>query len=133
MESKINFKPLRDYVICEWYTMTSEEKKAKNTIILLGNDKANHEEDMNGINEVLAVGPEVKNIKVGDWAMLANMEVPIINIDGVHCAAFKAHMLMGTFDEKPDTENCENPKDGTIIRTRKTEKKALAFKEKYKQ
>ena len=131
--SKINFKPLRDYVICEWYVKKEEKDPKKKEIILVGNAKAEREEEMNGINEVLAVGPDVQNIKPGDWAMLANMEVPILNIDGVQCAAFKSHMLMGIFEEKPDIENCENPKDGTIIRTKKTEKKALEFRDKYKQ
>lgn len=127
--SKINFEPFRDYVICEWYV--KEEKEEKKKIILTGNAAQNEIESLNGINEVLAVGPDVKQAKVGDWVMLAHMEVPIVNIDGVPCAMYKEHMIMGTFDEKPDI--AENDKNGPSIRTKKTEKKSLEFKDKYKQ
>jgi hypothetical protein len=129
MEKKINFQPLGDYVVCEWYIAPKKETK----IELVGNAKADQEAGLNGINEVLAVGPKVENIKPGDWAMLAHMEVPIVNIDGTPCAMYKAHMLMGVFDEQPDLDDNNNSKEGAIIRTKKTEKKALEFKEKYKQ
>jgi co-chaperonin GroES (HSP10) len=129
MKSKINFNPLADYVVCEWYL--KEEKESE--IILTGTAKKEEEAGLNGINEVLAVGPTVENIKVGDWAMLAHTEVPIVNIDGVPCAIYKAHMLMGTFDSKPDLETSKNSKEGPILRTKKTEKKARDFAKKYGQ
>jgi co-chaperonin GroES (HSP10) len=130
MEKRINFKPLRDYVICEWYV---EEEKKESTIILTGNAKEDKIAELNGINEVLAVGPDVVGVEPGQWAMLAHMEVPIVNIDGVPCAMYKSHMIMGLFDDKPDVEDNGNDKSGATIRTKKTEKKALEFKDKYKQ
>lgn len=133
MESKINFRPLKDHVICEWYTEKEIEGDKGKKIILTGEAAKDRESELNGVNEVLAVGPDVEGIKVGDWAMLSNMQVPILNIDGVLCADFKAHMIMGVFDEKPDIENCKNPQDGHIIRTSKTKEKAVKFAEKYKQ
>lgn len=129
MESKINFKPTKDYVICEWYTA---KEKEDSKVILVGNAKNDRIEELNGINEVLAVGPDVVGIKPGDWAMLSHMEVPIVNIDGVACAAYKSHMIMGTFDSQPEIDNNKNSKEGAIIRTKKTEGKALDFKDKYK-
>lgn len=125
----VNFKAKKDYVYCRWHVLKEEDKKIK----LIGNALEDANADLNGINEVCAIGPEVKDIKVGDWAMLNNMQVPIINIDGVDYAALKEHMIMLTFDEKPEIENCKNPKDGSLIKTKKTEAKALAFKDKYKQ
>ena len=126
---EINFKPNKDYVVCQWYT--AEEKK-DTKVILVGSAKGQREDSLNGVNEILAVGPDVpEGIKPGQWAMLAHMEVPIVNIDGIHCAMYKAHMIMGTFEEKPDI--ADNSKEGPSIRTKKTEEKALAFKDKYKQ
>ena len=129
MESKINFNPLGDYVIVEWYKMEDKES----TIELVGQAKEMAEASLNGVNEVLAVGPKVENIKVGDWAMLAHMEVPLINIDGVACAIYKAHMLMGTFESKPNLENTKGSNEMPKIKTTKTEAKAVEFKNKYKQ
>jgi co-chaperonin GroES (HSP10) len=131
MEKKINFTPMRDYVVCEWYVAPEKDKEKK--IILTGNAEQDAIAELNGINEVLAVGEDVKNIKVGDFAMLSHMEVPIVNIDGVQCAMYKAHMIMGTFESKPDVDENKNSKEGPIIKTKKTEQKAVEFKNKYKQ
>lgn len=130
----MNWSAKKDYIYCKW-NVEKETPEGQNgkKITLIGNAKADAEADLNGINEVMAVGPDVKDIKVGEWVMLTNTEMPIINIDGTAYMALKEHMVMLSFDEKPAVENCKNPKDGSIIRTRKTEAKALAFKEKYKQ
>jgi hypothetical protein len=131
MSKKINFKPMRDYVVCEWYVKKEEEDKKK--IILTGNAAQDAIEELNGINEILAVGEDVKNMEPGQWAMLSHTEVPIVNIDGIPCAMYKAHMIMGTFDGQPDIDENKNSKEGPIIRTKKTEKKSLEFRDKYKQ
>ena len=128
MEKKINFEPYRDYVICEWYV---EEKQEESKIHLIGNAKQDAVDKLNGINEIIAVGPDVKQAKVGDWAFLSHTEVPIVNIDGVHCAMYKEHMIMGSFSSKPAI--AENDKEGPKIKTTKTEEKAVEFKNKYKQ
>ena len=131
--SKVNFNAKKDYIYCKWNIPKESTGEAGKKIALIGNALADKESELNGINEVVAVGPDVKDVKVGDWAMLTNTEMPIINIDGTAYMAIKDHMVMLTFDEKPHIENCKNPKDGSIIRTKKTEKKALEFKDKYKQ
>lgn len=124
----------KDYIYCKWNVRQESTEGANGKkIVLQGNALADAESELNGINEVCAVGPDVKDVKVGDWAMLTNTEMPVINIDGVNYMAIKEHMVMLTFDNKPEVENCKNPKDGSIIRTKKTEKKALEFKDKYKQ
>jgi hypothetical protein len=133
MESKINFTPRKDYVVVEWYVIKKEDEKNK-IIIPESSLKDYREDSLNGINEILAVGSSCDpNLKVGQWAMLNHTEVPIVNIDGVSCALYKEHMIVGTFDEKPDLDANKTSKDGPIIRTRKTEEKALKFKDKYKQ
>jgi hypothetical protein len=129
MEKKINFEPFRDYVICEWYVKEEKESKIK----LVGNAAQDALEELNGINEILAVGPDCKQAKVGQFAMVGHMEVPIVNIDGIPCAMYKEHMLMGAFDSKPDVEENKNSKEGPVIRTKKTEQKAVDFAHKYKQ
>ena len=128
MESKINFTPIGDYVVCEWYVAN---KVTDSGIELVGESIKKQEEGMNGINEILAVGPEVKGILPGDWAMVAHMEVPIVNIDGTPCAMYKSHMIMGVFDDKPDLEMSNNAKDAAILKTKKTEKRARDFAKKY--
>lgn len=126
--SKINFNPTKDYIVCEWYTAKEKESK----VILMGNAKDDRQAGLNGVNEILAVGPDVPEyIKPGQWALLSHMEVPIVNIDGVDCAMYKSHMFLGTFDTKPDVAG--NDKSGPKIKTTKTQEKALEFKEKYKQ
>lgn len=130
----MNWSAKKDYIYCKWNVRkeTPEGENGKK-ISLIGNALADAEAELNGINEVVAVGPDVKDIKVGEWVMLTNTEMPIINIDGEAYMALKDHMVMLSFDEKPEVENCKNPKDGSIIRTKKTEKKALEFRDKYKQ
>jgi len=130
MESKINFKPLKDYVVCEWYV---KDEKKESKVILPSNVTDSRIEELNGINEVLAVGEDVKGMEPGNWAMLSHMEVPIVNIDGKQCAMYKAHMIMGVFENQPDIDNNKNSKEGAIIRTKKTEKKSIEFRDKYKQ
>ena len=129
----MNWSAKKDYIYCRWNVRKEAAKGANDKVILVGNALADAEAELNGINEVVAVGPEVKDVKVGEWVMLTNTEMPIINIDGESYMALKEHMVMLSFTDKPEIENCKNPKDGSIIRTKKTEKKALEFKDKYKQ
>ena len=131
--SKVNFKAKKDYIYCKWNIPKDLSGDKGKKIALIGTALADQESELNGINEVMAIGPDVKDVNLGDWVMLTNTEMPIINIDGVAYMAVKEHMIMLSFDDKPEIENCKNPKDGSIIRTKKTEKKALEFKDKYKQ
>lgn len=84
----------------------------------------------NGITRALAVGPDCKTIKEGDWVLL-NGAGRLINLDGTTYGLVKEHQIDATFKKKPVLR--KNELDALpYIKTEKTEQKVVDFNIKHK-
>ena len=84
----------------------------------------------NGITKALAVGPDCKTIKEGDWVLL-NGAGRLLILDGTTYGLVKEHQIDATFKKKPVLG--KNELDALPhIKTEKTEKKVVDFNIKHK-
>jgi hypothetical protein len=83
----------------------------------------------NGITKALAVGPDCKTIKEGDWVLL-NGAGRLLTLDGTTYGLVKEHQIDATFKKKPVLGKTElDPLPS--IKTEKTEKKVVDFNLKH--
>ena len=89
-KKKINFKPLRD-----WILLPDPRKKKTDSGIILSEEASN--KLVTNVLEVLDVGPETKNVKTGDTVMIdpavAGM---IIEVDEVSYVLVSEYHCLGT-------------------------------------
>lgn len=132
--SKVGFTPTGAGVLLNW--QVAEKSETKVGIILSPELQAEIDAKKNalenGITIVEAVGPDCKQVKVGDWVLL-NSAGKLLNIEGKQYGFIKEHQIDGIYDKEPSTKRVDEirAQPGTL-QTEKTEKKALAFKDKYK-
>ncbi len=110
-------------VLIEW-------KEAKEGALHLPDDlKTQIESQNNGITKALAVGPDCKSVKAGDWVLL-NGAGRLIILDGTTYGLVKEHQVDATFKKKPVLgRNDQDPAPG--LKTSKTEKKIKVFNDKH--
>ena len=131
---KIGFTPTGAGVLLNWQVAEKDETKVG--IILSPELQAEIDAKKNalenGITSVVSVGPDCKQVKVGDWVLL-NSAGKLINVDGVQYGFVKEHQIDGIYSKEPSTKRIDEirAQPGTL-KTEKTEKKALDFKDKYK-
>lgn len=130
---KVGFTPTGAGVLLVWQAAEKDEKSAG--IILSPELQAELDAKKNalenGITSVAAVGPDCKQVKVGDWVLL-NSAGKLINVEGTQYGFVKEHQIDGIYAKEPKTKKIDEikPQPGTL-RTEKTEKKALDFNKKY--
>jgi co-chaperonin GroES (HSP10) len=136
----VGFTPNQTGVLLKWREAEDDEKASG---IIIPEAIREHPEAIreqrqaelnaleNGITQVMAVGPDCKLVKVGDWVLL-NSPGRLINVEGIAYGLVKEHQIDGVFDNEPNTKKVDEigVAPGTL-KTTKTEKKALDFKEKY--
>ena len=129
---KVGFTPGGTGILLNWREVASDEKSL---IKLLPEQEKERAAKMNGlengITSIAAVGPNVDFYKVGDWVLLKSSG-RLINVEGKQYGLVAEHQLEGKYDKEPDMKRTDalDAKPGTL-RTEKTEKKALSFKDKY--
>ncbi|MAH44669.1 hypothetical protein CMI37_02520 [Candidatus Pacearchaeota archaeon] len=83
----------------------------------------------NGVTKALAVGPDCKTIKEGDWVLL-NGTGRLLVLDGITYGMVKEHQIDATFKAKPRLG--KNELDSfSNIKIEKTIKKAKDFNTKH--
>ena len=88
-----NFNPTRDWVL----VADPREKETEGGIILPDSIK---DKFQSNISEILAIGPECKQAKVGDLAMVNPTTTGnIINIEDVSYIMVPEHFCMGIFKQ----------------------------------
>lgn len=91
--------------------------------------KAEIDAQNNGITKAIAVGPDCKSVKEGDWVLL-NGAGRLLVLDGVTYGLIKEHQVDATFKKKPVLgRNDQDTVPG--LKTSKTEKKIKVFNEKH--
>ena len=131
---KVGFTPGGTGILLNWREVTDTEKTSAGIIVPqeLREERAAKLNGLeNGITSVAAIGPDVKQYKVGDWVLLKSAG-RLINVEGEQYGLVAEHQIEGKYDKEPDTKRTDalSPKPGTM-KTEKTEKKALDFKNKY--
>ena len=130
--SKVGFTPGGTGILLNW---KEAEKDEKSLIKLLPEQEAERAARQNGlengITSIAAVGPNVTFYEVGDWVLLKSAG-RLINVEGVEYGLVAEHQLEGKYDKEPSTKRVDTlaHKPGTL-KTEKTEKKAVDFKNKY--
>jgi len=107
IHSASKIRALRDHVICEG--MEFGERKTAGGIVLL-NDNGKTQGIRPRWAQVLAVGPEQKDIKVGQWVLIEHgrwSRAVKIEIEGVVKMVVRADQekILGVSDEKPADTN----------------------------
>lgn len=129
----VGFTPTQTGVLLAWREAEDDEKKTG--IIIPEAIREERQAQLNalenGITQVVAVGPDCKLVKVGDWILL-NSPGRLINVEGTAYGLVKEHQIDGVFHSEPTTKKIDEigVPPGTL-KTTKTEKKALDFKDKY--
>lgn len=127
METKINFQPNGANLLVEWYEKTEEESK----IIVADHLRKQFNADLNGVNEVVAVGPDCKFAKVGDWVMIGQADTPVLRIDGKPYAMLREHQVTGKFPEgRPEMDTSKGLDMPVEFKTTKTKSKLDNFAKK---
>ncbi len=110
-------------VLIEW-------KEAKDGALHLPEElKAQIEAQNNGITKALAVGPDCKSVKEGDWVLL-NGAGRLLVLNGIAYGIIKEHQVDATFEKKPILgRNDQDTVPG--LKTSKTENKIKVFNQKH--
>lgn len=83
----------------------------------------------NGITKAIAVGPDCKTVKVGDWVLL-NGVGRLLVLENITYGMIKEHQVDATFTKKPLLGKNEQP-IAPGLNTLKTEKKIEEFNTKH--
>jgi co-chaperonin GroES (HSP10) len=130
----VGFTPNQTGVLLKWREAENDEKASG--IIIPEAIREQRQAELNalenGITQVMAVGPDCKLVKPGDWVLL-NSPGRLINVEGTAYGLVKEHQIDGVFAKEPSTKKIDEigAPPGTL-KTTKTEKKALDFGNKYK-
>jgi len=123
MKKEIKFIPTRDGVLVNW--------KASDSKLMLSPElKKEIEMAENGIVEVVEIGPDVKNIKPGQFVLL-NAAGRLINLNNKTYGLIKSFQIDGIYSEKPDFVKLEVSESALNINTSKTEQKISQLNKKF--
>lgn len=129
-KSNVNFIPNSAAILVEWY----EKEEKESSIVVPDHLKQEYNSGLNGINQVVAIGPQVVFCDVGDWVMLniSGDAVNLMNIDGKMYAYLRESQIAGKFPKGQPTldttKGIDMPPHFTT--NRRTDKKLKEFADK---
>jgi len=119
-----NFKLTISNVLFEWKTLPKSEISFSQE---LQRDK---ETRINQFPQVVAVGPDCKTVRAGNFIAINVNNFSILTIDEVPYGLVKEHQIDVAFDKKPDTAH---KLEGDPISVEKTGRKVEEFQTKAKK
>jgi len=121
MANKLNFTPYQNGMLVKL-----EIKEVTDAGIIL---PESHKEQMDYTYEVVAIGPECRQVKVGDWVLL-NANGEKLNIEGEDYGFIKEHQIFGVFAERPQATTAPK-RSNSNLKLNKTTKNVEEFNKKH--